>query len=106
MTAAATTIYCEVCRLPHRAHVTTCEECGHQLGTAPDLEALRRELPKLRRNAALGLAAFFGFIALTYAAFRVGFFYAPGFLAWAVYSIYKHQLLAGRLRKHDDPERR
>src|SRR5262245_27194907 len=57
-------IYCEVCRLPHQRGATVCEECDHRLGTKPDWNALKAELPELRQKIAGGVAAIVGMIVL------------------------------------------
>lgn len=49
-------VSCEVCELPHRRGVALCEECRHPLGSQPDWERLRAQLPDLRFNMVIGIA--------------------------------------------------
>ena len=50
-------VYCEVCELPHRRGVAVCEQCRHALGSVPNWERLRAELPDLRNKVLVGVGA-------------------------------------------------
>jgi hypothetical protein len=98
VTEPSNIVRCEVCDLPHNRGVEVCEECGHRLGTAPDLEALRRELPGLRGKIVAGFLVCAGMLALNVFLFGgVGYiiFLAP--VAWTVFSIYRYRILSKRL---------
>lgn len=51
---------------------SSCEGCGHALGTAPDVERIRNELRKQRRTFLLSGFVLLGFVALDIAAVEQG----------------------------------
>jgi hypothetical protein len=93
-------VYCEVCELPHRRKALECEQCQHSLGTAPDWDALRAEVLKLRGNVILGVLATLAMIVGTgWLLGGVGYIVAMGPMVWAVKSGMRWYFVAGRLRK-------
>ncbi len=100
-------IYCEVCRLPHRRGVTLCEDCGHYLGSTPDWQGLRDELPPLRTKIVVGVAALVAMIAVNIFLFGgAGYVIALAPLGWIASSAYRHHVLSTHLKnaepKQDD----
>lgn len=100
-------IYCEVCELPHRVGVERCESCGHALGTAPDWTTLKAELPGLRMQAVTGSLATIGMLVLNVLLFGgAGYIVLLAPIGWAVTGIYRHRMIAARLRAAGvDPSR-
>ena len=92
------TICCEVCRLPHRRGVASCEDCGHRLGTAPDWQALREELPPLRAKILTGVVALGAMIAANVLVFGgAGYVLVVAPIGWIASAAYRHHLLTTRL---------
>jgi hypothetical protein len=61
-----TTVYCEVCSLPHHVAAKVCERCEHSLGTPVDLPALRQEMAEAKRQVLLGALALVAMLALNW----------------------------------------
>jgi hypothetical protein len=100
-------VYCELCRLPHRAGVLHCEECKHQLGTPVDWKALECQLPDLRIKVALGIATLLAMLAFNLFLFGgAGYIIWCAPLYWTVMTTYRYRSLARHLaaaRIHDRP---
>lgn len=62
------TIYCEMCELPCMASAngTKCERCAHVLGNTVDLEQLRAEILKYKRQVRLGVLAVASMLVLNW----------------------------------------
>ncbi len=95
-------IYCEVCRLPHRRGVTLCEVCGHYLGSKPDWEGIRGELPPLRTKMVVGMVTLLAMIAANAFLFGgAGYVIALAPLGWIASSAYRHHVLSTHLKNAD-----
>jgi hypothetical protein len=93
-------IHCELCGLAHRRTAQRCDRCEHQLGTIPDWDALRAELPALRKKMALGVVALVGIVALNLLVFGgagVILLLAP--IGWILFSAIRHKVLKDQLRR-------
>jgi hypothetical protein len=100
-------VYCEVCELPHRRKARECEQCQHLLGTAPDWDALRAEVPKLRGNVILGVLVTLAMIIGTGWLFQgVGYIVAIAPMVWAVKSGFRWHFVVTRLRRRAGPAQR
>ena len=92
MTQAADgpTISCEVCDLLHKASAERCDRCNHALGTTPDWNALRAEVPKLRWWIVLGAVVFVVMVALNFMVFGgAGMVILTAPIGWIMYSSYR-----------------
>jgi hypothetical protein len=95
-------VYCEVCELPHRRGVLRCEACEHELGTAPNWDAIRAQLAGVKRKALFGVFVLAGFMAGNSIAWGGGgYLIAVGPIAWTVWYGYQYRLISGRLRLAD-----
>jgi hypothetical protein len=99
MAEADTTIYCEACGLPHRRGAVQCDRCEHALGTEPNWEALRAELPQLKGKIVLGFVSLVAIIALNILVFGgAGYIVLLAPIGWIIFSAYRHVVLSAQLR--------
>jgi hypothetical protein len=97
-------VYCEVCELPHRRGAAVCEQCKHALGSTPNWERLRAELPELRNKVLVGVAATLLMIVGSGWLFGGGgYIVAMGPMTWAVATAFRWRVLAKRLAKRGGP---
>jgi hypothetical protein len=100
MSESVDTIHCEVCDLAHRRGAERCDRCEHVLGTMPDWQGLRAELPGLRRKIALGVVVLVAMLAL-----NVMFFGGAGYvvllapIGWILFGAYRHWVLSEQLHR-------
>jgi hypothetical protein len=91
------TIYCEVCRLPHTTLATQCEACEHRLGTPPDVSAIRAKLRRHGGRVILACVVLGGVVAFNVAALEQGsggvLIYLP-VIPFFVWSVYRYRVLA------------
>jgi hypothetical protein len=99
MIVKSETIYCEVCRLPHRRGVVRCEDCGHQLGSPPDWEGMRETLRHLRVKITIGIVALVAMLVGNFALFGgAGFIILTAPIGWTVFGVYRYRVISRRLR--------
>ena len=93
-------IRCEICDLSHRRTAVRCDGCDHVLGTTPDWDGLRAELPRLKRQMAKGGAAFVAMIALNMALFGgAGYIVLIAPIGWVMDSVLRHRSISQQFRR-------
>ncbi len=96
--ADESTVYCELCNLPHRTTAIQCDRCEHRLGTRPDFDSLRAELGELKQKMLLGLAALMAMVALSIFLFRgAGIIIVTAPVGWIMFSAYRHRVVSSLL---------
>jgi hypothetical protein len=61
---------CPLCGLPHRIAAVTCDQCGQRLDERPDLDALRAEYNRRKRDRLAAIATIVTMLGLNIALFR------------------------------------
>ena len=94
------TIECELCGLPHRDDAVECDRCEHRLGTQPNWDALRDELPELKSKMLVGAVALMGMIALNVMVFGgAGYVILVAPIGWIMFSGYRYRVLSEQIRR-------
>jgi hypothetical protein len=96
-------IECPLCGCPHREAANTCDACGQDLRSPPNIGAMKDEYARRRRDLALALAAIGAMVALNLAFFGgAGFILLVAPFVWLIRSWIRGRALRARLARHVD----
>jgi hypothetical protein len=96
MTNAVELIYCPLCELPHRVGAVRCDGCDQVLRERPDIDAMRSELSRRKRDMAVAGAVIFVMMVLnlTVLASYGGFVIVTAPVGWCFWSWIRYRALS------------